>query len=207
MKRFLTLRGVIIFLTGILFAVYSVYNIYIIINDSDEIGTGGTLISAAVALIYAIFAFFAFSAGATVNDIRFYIGRRILFILALVAAFGIKLRLIRSIITAITFSDMSTVLYGASFILTQFGMLFLIIYYVFIARTMEKNAVPPVTLQILALVFFALSLICEMVLLFVYGIGLEGNPLQTMIFRPVFYLGFIGLSVYFMLPPPQPNKE
>lgn len=207
MKRFLTQRGVIIFLTGILFAVYSIFNIYIIINDSDEIGTGGTLITAAVAFIYAIFAFFAFSAGATVNDIRFYIGRRIIFILALLAAFGIKLRLIRSIITAITFSDMSTVLYGASFILTQFGMLFLIIYYVFIARTMEKNATPPVALQMLALVFFALGLICEMILLFAYGIGLEGTPLRTMIFRPVFYLGFIGLAVYFMLPPTQPNKE
>lgn len=207
MKRFLTPRGLIIFLTGIMFAVYAVYNLYIMGKDSDTIGTGGMIITGLVTIIYAVFAFFAFSAGVIVNDIRFYVVRRIAFIIALVAAFGIKLRLIADIVSMITFSQKYTVLYGGSFLMTQVAMLFLIVYYVFVAKRMDKNVKPPVTLQIIALVFFILSYICEMVLFFVYGIGLEGDSLRTMIFRPVFYLGFIGLSVYFMLPPQQPNKS
>ena len=90
--------------------------------------------------------------------------------------------------------------------MTEIALLFLIVYYVFVAKRIELNANPPIALQIIAVVFFSLSFVFEMILLFTYGIGLEGSALRTIIFRPVFYLGFIGLSVYFMLPPPQPNK-
>ena len=49
--------------------------------------------------------------------------------------------------------------------------------------------------------FLLISLVFEALLFFIYNVGLEGNAIRTLVSRPIFYFGFIGLSLSFLYPP------
>ena len=202
MKQKMTLRQLNVKLTGILFSVYSAYNLLVAVRDGKRgLSSEGILISIVVALMFAVFTVFVNTIGVKTNDMRFLIARRIAFIIALLVVFALKLRMAVEVIAYLDFSKIHTVLYGGAYFLTQAALLLLIIFYVFILKALPFYPRASVILPTIAIILFLFSLVLEVILFFVYGIGLEANTLRTLVMRPVFYLGFICLSLYFLFPP------
>lgn len=200
MKNILTPKWFIIKLTGILFAVFSAYNGYIFFTGRGLLTREAMLISALVALLFALLALFSWTSEFN-KSVRFIFIRKTGFIIVLFTVFALKMRLALRVIGYIDFSRMNTVLYGCSYFMTQIALLLLLIYYAFVVKDLPKHRKSAILLPMSAMLLFLLSLAADMVLFFGLGINLESSPMRTMIFRPVFYLSFTGLSAYFMFTP------
>lgn len=209
------LKKLIIYLAGLLFAVYAAYNVFIIVRDSGRgLPLEGIIISAVVALMFVILSAFAWLSEvkirlstntlglSEVKNIRFLIIRDYAFIFALVVIFGLKLRMAGQVIAYFNIHYLQTGFYVASYVMTQIALLILIIYYAFILNRAPFFPRAAVIFPLVALILFLLSLMVEILLFLVFRVNLEANPLRTMIMRPVFYLAFICLSGYFLFPPP-----
>ena len=197
-------RNWIAMATGALFAVYSAYNIFIILRDGKAMNTESPVISAVVALLFGMIAVFVWTTGLMNQWLR--ILRRIGLIVAISVIFALKLRMVGSVIEYLDFSKMHTILYAASYFIMQTALLILALYYIDIRKRFMLFPRATVIVPVTAMLLFLCSLIVESILLFVYGIGLEANLLRTIVFRPVFYLGFIGLTAYFMYMPTVEDK-
>ncbi len=194
-RIFLSLTG------GVLFAAYSAYNIFIVARDSPRgLSPEGQLISVVVALLFGVFAAFLWTAGWKKKDFRFLLIRRVVFLVALAAVFALKLRMAGQVAAYFELSKPHTVLYGAAYLSTQAALAILFIYYAFILKKLPRYPRASVILPVLAAALFLIALILETILFFAYGIGQEANRVRTLVMRPVFYLGFICLSVYFLVP-------
>lgn len=199
MKKFF--KRLVIILTGILFLVYSAYNVFIIFRDRKEIPLEGIIVSAVVAVLFAILSVFSFSSLVNSTNIRFLMARSTTLIITLLIIIGLKVRIVGKIIAYIDFSQLHTVIFGASYFLTLLGMMVLFFHYSFILKGLPLFPRASVIFPLAAIILFALSLGLEAVLFFVYRIDLEANTLRTIVIRPVFYFGLIGLSAYFLFPP------
>lgn len=199
MKQKLTPRWFIIKLAGILFAVYSAYNVFIIVKDGDNIPAYGIAITALVAVLFALLAGFAWTS--EFRNIRFLNIRKAAFIISLILIFALKLRMINQVIIYLDFSKLQTVLYCGAYFMTLAALLVLFCYYAFVVKNLPLYAKSSVILPLFALLLFLGSFALEIVLFYKYGMGLETNTLRTMVIRPVFYMSFISLSVYFLIPP------
>lgn len=198
MEQKLAAKKLIIRLSGILFVLYAAYNVFVIIRGGSRLSQMGRLISALVVAMFILLAFFAFTSES--KNVKFLIARNALFIIVLFVIFALKVRMIGQVINYIDFSKTETLVYGAAYLMTQLALLFLFIHYAFTLRNLPRFYKAPLVLPILALVLFIGSFILEAILYFVYGIGLEANLLRTAVSRPMFYLGFIGLSIYSLFP-------
>ena len=87
-------------------------------------------------------------------------------------------------------------------VITLAALLILFVYYAFILRNLPLHPKMSVILPVAVIIGFVGCVVCEALLFFGFGFGLEASPLRTLVIRPVFYLGFIGLCVYFLFPPP-----
>lgn len=214
MKRFFKPRWLLAGVTGFLFAVYSAYNIFLVFRDQDVMPTEGVFISLAVALMFAVLAAFAWTAGLKGKKFaKFMTIRRVSYIIAMIVLSVFKLRLVGRVIEYFDHTKAYTVLYNAAYFLTLAAMLILLIHYAFVLRILPLHPKAAFRVPGLAAALFFCSLIFEAILFFAYGIGLEANSIRTMVIRPVFYLGFIGLSFHFMFPlspfdqPKKPDKS
>lgn len=196
-----TARRLNTLLTGVLFAAYSAYNVFILFRDFDDLTTEAKFICVVVAVMFALFAVFVWIAGVKERDGLFLFIRRVIFIIALLTIFGLRLRLTERVIAYLDLNDTETILYGCAYFATQAALLCLAVYYLFIliARPLYPKA--SVILPIAAMVLFLGSLVIEAILFFRYHHGMEASPLRTLVMRPVFYFGLIGLSLYFLFPP------
>lgn len=200
MKEKLTPRWFIIKLTGILFAIYSVYNIFLFVRDGSAMPPVGIFISALVSLLFALLAAFAWTS--EVKNVRFMMIRKTVMIIVLLTIFALKLRLVNRVMALLDFSKTQNVLYVAAYFLTLAALLILFVYYAFILRNLPLHPKMSVILPVAVIIGFVGCVVCEALLFFGFGFGLEASPLRTLVIRPVFYLGFIGLCVYFLFPPP-----
>ena len=208
MKQKLSPRWAIIKLTGLFFAAYSAYNVFIIFRDAPRgLSSEGILISALVAFMFALLAGYALTFGVNKKKGLFLMIRKTSFIIALLTIFVLKLRMIDRIVMYMQPPDLYNgtpvyaVLYGISYFLTLTGFLILLVYYIFFRRRYLLFPRTAVSLPAAALGLFVCSLVLETILFFGYGFMIEDNLLRTVVMRPVFYLGFIGLSAYFLYPP------
>ena len=205
-KRLQLIRWVIIKLSGMLFAVYAAYNVFSLIKDRDTILTSeGILITGAVAVLFAVLAVFAWTFG--VKNIIIQMIRRRVLIITMLAITGLKLRIVDKIIGYLDLSSPETIINSAAYFMTLAGMLFLFAYYAFIIKDRPLYPTTSVVLPLLAFISFLTGLVLETILLFGYGIGVEASGLRTLVMRPVFYFGFLGLSGYFLFPPQKTDEE
>lgn len=219
MKHKQTLRRSVIISAGILFAVYAAYNVFIIIRDGEMLPAGGALISALVALLFGVLAVFALTSAASasavksvaapasakssgksiVKKVRFIEVRSMAFNVALLMIFLLKLRMAGQVTAYLDFTQIHTVLYSIAYLMTQIALLALFVNYAFVQKNLPFYPRASAILPLSALILFVCSFALEVILFFVYGIGLEASQLRTLVIRPVFYLGFICLSAYFYL--------
>ena len=201
MKKPLLRRLFIVFPAGILLTVYSAYNVFLIFRDSILMTPDQTLICALVALMFAIFAAFLFTAGFRADDLWFLMIRRMLFISALLSIFVFKLRMLGPVLDYFNIYKLNTIIYFAAYVMTQVALLVMFIYYAFIRNRLIVSPHATTILSVTAIVLLLCSFALEVVLLFVYHIGLEETPLRTIIIRPVFFFSLVGICLYFMFPP------
>lgn len=204
MKQKLTPRLVIIKLTGILFAAYAAFIMFLIVRDGRMLPVKGIVIYALVALLFCALAGFCWTS--EVKNIRFLIVRRIVFIIDLLAILFLKLRLVPGVIATLDYKNPQTLLYGGVHFLTLGALIILIVYFVLVLKNLPRHLIASVILPLLTIALLLGGLVLEIILFCKYGIGLEGNTLRTVTSRPVFYLSFIGLSVYFLFPPQMPKQ-
>ena len=203
MKKLFTPRWLLAELTGLLFAAYAAYNVFIIFRDIKGLPPEGILISSIVALMFVILAVFMWTAGIKgKKHILFMMLRRGALIVALLVIFALKIRLVDRVIAYLDFSKFYTVLYGGAYFLTLAALLILLVYYIFILKNLPFYPEAAMALPVSAIILFLLCLILEAIMFFAYGIGLEANTIRTVVMRPVFYLGFVGLSLHFLYPLP-----
>ena len=201
-KKKLTPRLFVSRLTGFLFAVYAAYNIFIIVRDADRgMPSEGILISAVVALMFAALAVFMWTPGVKPKNTRFLMVRRATFIVAMLVLFALRLRLIGRYVTAFNISELQTVLYCVPYFATLAAFLLLLIFFIFILKRLPFYPRARVVLPVIAMILFVIALIAEALLFFLYNTGMEASFLRTVVIRPIFYLGFIGLSAYFLFDP------
>ena len=191
--------------TGILFALYAAYNIFILFRDNAVIGIEGKLVSAFVALLFGVLAAFAWTS--EVQNIVIIMLRKAAFITAMLAIIALKLRMVGKVIAYLDFTEIHTILYGTSNLLLILAMLLLVVYYAFILKNLPLYPIASMVLPGLALVFFIVCFVLDAVFFFVFNIPLEANWLRTVVMRPIFYLSFISLSVYFLFPPMVVSEE
>ena len=218
MKEKLTPRRLILKPTGVLFAAYAAYQIFILIRDGGTLSSEGKFISTLIMLLFAVFTAFVWTDEVPAKNTPFLLIRRIVFIVALFAVFVLKLRVADRAVAYLDLlklrSDLyggpylpQSVLYGGAYFMTLTALLLLSVCYTFVLRDRTLYPRAAVILPVSAMILFLCSLICETVLLLAYGIGLEASLLRTAVIRPVFYLGLIGLSVSFLLPPFTPPAK
>lgn len=209
MKKKLTPKWFVIMLTGLLFSAYAAYNVFILIRDVPRgLSSVGILISALVAAMFFLLAGYALTFAVNVKKKRilFVVVRRAMLIIALFVLFALKLRMIDRVIAYLQPPDLysgvefNTVLYGVSYFLTLTAMLILLVYCLFIRRRYLLFPKAFVRMPAITLILFLCSFVMDMILLYGYGIPLEASMLRTAVMRPIFYLGFIGLCVYYLLP-------
>lgn len=212
MKNVFTPRWLIAILTGAFFAAYSAYQVFVILRDAPRgLSSEGIVITAVVALMFAILAVYMWTTGVKgKKHILFMIVRRTSFIIALLVIIVLKLRLVIRVIDYIDVSKLYTILYGAAYFMMLLGLMILFVYYTFILNRLPFFPRAGVILPRTAIALFLLSLIAEAILFFGYGMGLEANTIRSIVMQPVFYLGFIGLSLHFLYPVligKKPNTE
>lgn len=198
-------RRQVIKVAALCFAVYAAYNVFIIVRDGSDLPPEGIPLSIIVAVLFAVIAGFSWTAGLPVKDFKVLVVRRNTYMVALPMIFALKLRMITGVIRYLNFSRPHTILYGASYFLTLAGLLILFLFYALVVRNLELYPKASFYLPLAAMILFVCSLILEIILFFAYGICLEANVLRTVVIRPVFYLGFIALSAFFLFPPPLPK--
>lgn len=202
MKQIFTPRWLLTILTGCLFAVYSAYNIFVLFRDIPRgLPTAGIVITAVVALMFAVLAMFMWTAGIKgKKHIMFMVVHRISFIIAMLVIIALKLRLVVRAINYIDHTKFYTLLYDAAYFMMLLALMILFVYFVFILNQLPFFPRAGVILPRTAIILLLLGMIGEMILLFAYGIGLEASLLRSAVMQPVFYLGFIGLSLHFLYP-------
>ncbi len=199
MKEKLTPKWFVITLTGVFFAAYAAYNIFIILRDLRRgLSLTAIFISAVVALLFSLLSGFALTSG--VKNMRFVVIRRMVLIVTLLVIFLLKLRMISAVIAYIDFTKTYTVLYSASYLATQAAMLILFVYYAYIIKSLLQYPKASFILPLSAALLFLCALVIDTILFFGFHVNLEANLIRTVVMRPVFYLGFIGLCVYFLFP-------
>lgn len=205
--QMLTPRSLLIKLTGLFFAAYAAYNVFVIIRDGSVMTSTAIFISVIVALMFSLLSAYALTSGlwTTKKMIPILIIRRVTFIIALLTIFALKLRMVGKVHDYLDETQLNTILYCVSYYLTLAGMLSLIIYYIFIRKVSLFYPKTSIFLPLMSAILFLCSLILEAILFFAYDILFEANLLRTVVIHPVFYLGFIGLSVCNLFPS-QPRK-
>ncbi len=201
MKKIFTLRWLISILTGAFFAAYSAYQVFVICRDYRGMPPEGIVITAVVALMFAILAVYMWTTGVKgKKHILFMIVRRTMFIIALLVIIALKLRLVIRVINYIDGTKPYTILYGASYFMMLLALMILFVYYAFILNRLPFFPRAGLIMPWAAIILLLLSVIAEAILFFGYGIGLEANTIRSIVMQPVFYLGFIGLSLHFLYP-------
>lgn len=201
-----TLRKIFIFLSGVFFALYSAYNIMVCFCDRKYLKGYEIIITAAFALAFAMLAAFSFTAGIKLSDITLMIVRRTALIVGLIGIFALKTRMASHMVQVFEPTNISAILYCGAYLMTQAALLLLFFYYSFIVRRLPFFPRASVIIPLIAFALFVFSFIFDAIVFFVFGTVLEASVLRTIVIRPIFYLGFISLCVYFLLPPEIPEK-
>lgn len=198
-KQPLTPRRVLMKLTSWFFAAYAAYNIFVLVKDSKTLPPEGKYICITVAVMFAVLTIFARTSDE--RDIRFLLIRKTAFVIVMLVIFALKMRMVFKVNEYLGHSKPYTWMYGAAYWMTQAGLLILIVYYAFLLKRISFYPKLCVIVPLIAAILFTASLVLEMIIFYGYGVVLEGSKLRTAVVIPVFYLGFIGMSVYFMFPP------
>lgn len=193
------IKKIIVFLTATMFALYLEYHIFLAVQLS---GKGNAInmvirfIGIIVFLLISVASFFML-----IPHPLFLLMHRLLMLTGLTVNFIVKLLSVVILLKGLNFSSVPSVLNIAVFALSQIALFLLLQFFVILPRSLEKKSFKSFTVITMSnvIALYSLCLLMECVIVLKYHANIELNILLTLISRLLYYLGFIGLSGYFLL--------
>ena len=185
-------------ITALAFALFTAYQIYLAVNiDTNRFGR---LIGIAFYLMITVASFLDLSE----ND-KVWMAHSVLLVVGLVLLFAMRLLSIGTVFSGLSFSNPSSVLNVAVYVLSQLGTLVLIAGYPAARADLTEKQMKRliVTLMMIAIAIFTLHFILECVLMIQYRMNIEQSLKYTLISRVLYFIGFAGTAFCFMLPAPK----
>ena len=185
-------------ITALAFTLFTAYQIYLAVNiDTNRFGR---LIGIAFYLMITVASFLDLSE----ND-KVWMAHSVLLVVGLVLLFAMRLLSIGTVFSGLSFSNPSSVLNVAVYVLSQLGTLVLIAGYPAARADLTEKQMKRliVTLMTIAIALFTLHFILECVLMIQYRMNIEQSLKYTLISRVLYFIGFAGTAFCFMLPAPK----
>ena len=189
-------------ITALAFTLFTAYQIYLAVNiDTNRFGR---LIGIAFYLMITVASFLDLSE----ND-KVWMAHSVLSVVGLVLLFAMRLLSIGTVFSGLSFSNPSSVLNVAVYVLSQLGTLVLIAGYPAARADLTEKQMKRliVTLMTIAIALFTLHCILECVLMIQYRMNIEQSLKYTLISRVLYFIGFAGTAFCFMLPAPKRKRK
>lgn len=205
-----TVQLVIKWIVALSFALFTFYQIILaIVIDASRVGR---LIGIAFYTLITVASFLGLSqkpqSGKSKIE-RIEIAQMILLVTGLTLLFIMRLLSVVTVFGNLNFAYPATVLYTASYILSQLGTLVIISgHFVLLTKLREQTMMKVEnTLMSVAIVLYALCFIAEGVMMIKYRYMVDLNLTFTLISRVWYFLGFAGTAFCFMLPAPRERRK
>ena len=181
--------------TAASFLLFTAYQVFLLIQITTQ--REGRLIG---------IVFYAFLTAASflslIHKRGFRILRSVLFVSGMIALFVVRLFSAPRTFEALDFSNMASVLNVAVYVASQLGTLIFVFYYLAIRTNKKIKNKRKITMVLMTAVIalYALSLILECVMILKYRMYIDLSRKFTVIGRLLYFFGFAGTAVNFMLP-------
>lgn len=188
--------------TALSFLLFSAYQIYVALQESEN--RLWRLIGVGFYLLITLASFLDFS-----EKSGLWTAHSVLLVAGLVLLFGIRLQNIPPIFGALNFSDGTTVLNCGVYLFTQLGTLGLAVAYILLLADVSELELRKVVLIMMFVVIalYLIAFIMEIVLLLAYRANIELGLRSTLLSRCLYYMGFTGTAISFILPAPNQKKK
>ena len=188
--------------TALSFVIYTAYQIFLVVQVSAQ--RTGRLIGVTFYVIITVASILAliYRPGIRiVRSVMFVVGFMLLFIMRMLSAL--------SMFDYLDFSRMYTVLTVASYVATELGTLLLAIYYLAVRTRKNVKHERTITMIMMSIVIllFTFVLAAECVLVLQYHLNVDYNIPLTLMGKVLFYIGFVGTAVNFMMPPDRGDDD
>lgn len=181
--------------TALLFTAFTLYQIYLAITIPQA--RVGRVMGIASYTMITLASYFALSRNRVIRILRsvfFIAGFLLLFSFKLLNAYGIFARL--------DINQRPTVLSAGVYIISQLGLLIFLVYYVAFRLIKDLDSKRGLVKGIMTvlIVMFVLCLIMELFMIIRYNMNINVSLPVTVASRIMYYLGFVGTAINFMLP-------
>lgn len=189
-------------LTATSFALFTLYQIVLSVQiDTNRLGR---MFGIGLYLLITVASFLDLSEKYSV-----WMVHSVLLVTGLLLLFAMRLINLPSMIGSMKPSDPASVLNGIVYILSQIGTLVLAGGYLMLRADLEPKQMRrlEIVLMIVAIVLYVSCYVMECVLLIKYRVNIDLSRKMTLISRTLFYFGYIGTSINFILPAPKRNEK
>lgn len=182
-------------LTAAAFLLFSAYHTYLFIEI--PVSRPGRMLGIISFLCMAFAAIFAL-----IPKPGFRIVRTVLMISGLALNFGIKLFNAGDIFGRLNFSDITSVLCFAIYIFSQLAELLLLFYYIVFRHNQKLNSKRKTVIAMMSVVIllYVSCLVIDCVLILKYHVNIDLSLKFTLLSRFLYFAGYVGIAVNFMLP-------
>ena len=193
---------VINLITALSFTYFTFYQLYMLIMIPTS--RSGRVVGIILYLCITVAAFFVF-----INNYGIRFARFALLVGGLGFLFIVKLFNLPVLLKAFSFSNIPSMLTFAVYVFSQLSAVIMIVGYLILRSSMEQAKKEKVVM-ILMLIAIGMYVVCfamECVMMLVYHMNIDLRLRYTLIWRTLFYLGFISMAIGFMIPAPKPKRK
>ena len=182
-------------LTGLSFLLFIAYQLFLMMQLPEQ--RFGRLIGIILYLFITVASFFALSHNRVIRVLR-----SVFFLSGFIALFLIKLLNLFPLFGSLDFSNTPSVLNCAVYVATQIGTLIFVLYYLIIRTNKKIKNKKKITavLMFFVIALYVSTLLMECVMIIKYRVNIDLSGLSTVISRFIYFFGFVGTAVSFMLP-------
>ena len=181
--------------TALSFVIYTAYQIFLVVQVSAQ--RTGRLIGVTFYVIVTVASILALVYRPGVRIVR-----SVTFVVGFMSLFIMRMLSVPSMFAYLNFSRMYTVLTVASYVATELGTLLLAMYYLAVRTRKNVKHERTITMIMMSIVIllFTFVLAAECVLVLRYHLLVDYNIPLTLMGKVLFYIGFVGTAVNFMMP-------
>lgn len=196
------LQFIVRFLTGLSFALFIAYQVVLVFAISSA--RMGRILGIACFLMICVSCFLMISQNTRLDRLR-----SLLFVVGTIMLFSIKFLNVEGLFGILSFSNPTSVMNCAVFILSEAGTALLFVYFLTIKNDRENSEkrVTTFILMSIVIVLFVACLIMESVMLIKYRVNIDIRLKYTLLSRFAYCAGFVGMAIGFMLPARKEEAE
>ena len=200
-SRYKTTKLIVRSITALSFTLFTAYQIVVALNI--ETGRVGRLIGVGFYMLITLASIFAL-----IHQHGIRIVRTILLVGGFAMLFIFRLLNAPTIFGSLDFSNMPSVLNFVTYVTSQLGTFILLLYYLAIRTNKNIKNRQKVTVILMSVVvaLYVVCLISDCFLRIQYHLSVDLNLSLALISRVLFFLGFAGTAVGFMIPSERGDK-